>query len=285
MLMKVYEILIKLLETSLSIVRIIWHTPFRKTRKIAHTLNTCLIMGNGPSLLSSLEKNKDKLDKTDLLAVNFMGLTPEFMTYRPSLYILCDSAFWIETSDTILREKVRKLYQVLADTITWDLHLYLPHDARKRKFIKSILSSNKFIHLNYFNKTKIEGLRGFTYFSYSAQWGMPRAQNVLCAALMLCIYSGYQTIYLAGAENDWIKNLWVDADNRLRLDDLHFYRNTNQSNAIVLNTKMYEQFLSWYYAFKSYAEIAAFARSQRINVINTNLTSFIDVFEKQELID
>ena len=285
MLMKVHEILIKLFETFLSIIRIIRHTSFRGIGKIARTSNTCLIMGNGPSLTSSLEKNKDKLKKTDLLAVNFMGLTPEFMIYRPNLYVLCDPGFWIESPDTVLGEKVRKLYQVLADTTNWDLQLYLPHDARKSKFIKAILSSNKFIHVIYFNKTKIEGLRCFTYFTYSAQWGMPRAQNVLSAALMLCIYSGYKTIYLAGAENDWIKNLWVDANNRLRLDDLHFYDNTNQGNAIVLNTKMYEQFLSWYYAFKSYAEIAAFAHNRGINVINTNLTSFIDVFEKQELID
>lgn len=285
MLIKVYEILVKLYETFLSIVRIIWYTSFRKTRKIAPTHNTCLIMGNGPSLVSSLEKNKDMLEKTDLLAVNFMGFTPEFQTYRPNLYVLCDPAFWIESSDKILREKVRKLYQVLADTTTWDLQLYLPHNAGKRKFINAILSSNKLIQVNYFNKTKIEGFSGFKYYTYSAQWGMPRAQNVLCAALMLCIYSGYHKIFLAGAENDWIKNLWVDEKNKVRLNDHHFYGNTTQNDAIVLNTKMHEQFLSWYHAFKSYAEIAAFARNQKINVLNTSLTSFIDVFEKQELID
>lgn len=242
-------------------------------------------MGNGPSLVSTLEKNKDMLEIKDLMAVNFMGLTPEFQTYRPNLYVLCDPAFWIEASDEKLKAKVKNLYQVLADTTNWDLQLYLPQKAKKQTLIKDILSSNKRISINYFNKTKIEGFGGFKNFTYSAQWGMPRAQNVLCAALMLCIYSGYKKIYLAGAENDWIKNLWVDEKNRLRLDDHHFYGKTDQSNAIVLNTKMYEQFLSWYYAFKSYAEIAAFARHKEIKVINTNLNSFIDVFEKQELID
>ena len=103
------------------------------------------------------------------------------------------------------------------------MQMYLPFEASKINSISAILEKNKNIKLQFFNKTKVNGCLHFSHFFYNRQLGMPRPQNILVAALMLAIYSDYKEIYLAGADNDWIRNLWVDKNNNVRLDDFHFY--------------------------------------------------------------
>jgi hypothetical protein len=107
---------------------------------------------------------------------------------------------------------------------------------------------------------------------------MFRTQNVLIAALLLAIYSDYKHIYLMGAESDWMKNIWVDEQNRLRLKDTHFYDTEDR----ILSVKMHEQCIALYYAFKSYMNIAEYSKRCGIKIYNANPLSFIDAFEKKE---
>jgi hypothetical protein len=112
------------------------------------------------------------------------------------------------------------------------------------------------------------------------QWGMFRAQNVLIAALLLAIYSDYKQIYLMGADSDWIRNIWVDEQNRLRLRDVHFYDTEDR----IISVKIHELYMGLYYAFKSYTDIAEYSKHCGVKIYNTNLLSFIDVFEKKHII-
>jgi hypothetical protein len=64
-------------------------------------------MGNGPSLLQSLDANKDILSACDLIVVNDMGLSPEYEKYKPGIYVLCDPAYWL---DHISSEETEKYY-------------------------------------------------------------------------------------------------------------------------------------------------------------------------------
>lgn len=267
-----------------SIFRLLWRTRFKKTKKIETTHSKCLILGNGPSLTSALENSKDVIGNYDLIAINFMGTTPLFSELKPSVYILCDPAFWFDVADETQKKKVSDFYLHLSDTITWNVQLYLPWQASKQKNIAQTLSKNQNIELCYYNKTNFEGFRFLKKCVYRKQLGMPRAQNVLIAALMLAIYSSYDEIYLAGSENDWLKNLWVDDQNRLRINDIHFYDQKESSEkARVMQLDLITMLAYLYYMFKGYKEIRAFADTTKSKIYNSTPDTFIDAFERKPL--
>ena len=270
------------LDTLFSIARLVSQTKFKKTSPMTRHHDKCLILGNGPSLISTLENNLDLLGDYDLIAVNHFATFPEYVKYRPDKYVLCDPAFWFDESSKETLEKIAHMYSTMAEVTQWPLELYLPYQAKKCNKITDFLSCNPNISFFYYNKTKYEGWGQNRI--YQKQWGMPRTQNVLIAALMLAIHSGYSPIYLLGADNDWIHNLWVDELNHLRLNDIHFYDSESaMKNARYLPVTMTDQLCSLYYAFNSYQYVKSFAAQNNSKIFNTNPHSFIDAFPKTNL--
>lgn len=271
----------RFVDTILSFVRILRATRFRKTNEFQKNHNQCIIMGNGPSLIESLKENKNNLPNLDLIAVNFMALSPEYIEYKPNIYVLCDPVFWFENVSQEMEEKVVKFYKTIAVETNWNLQLYIPYQAKRTKQIEQLILPNKNIRLNYYNKAKFEGYKKINYWIYNKQYGMLRTQNVIVAALMLAIYSKYENIYLAGVDSDNMKNIWVDEKNRVRLTDTHFYNDEQYNIERVLPIKLHEQCAAFYSMFKSYTEIASYADYRKVKVYNINLRSFIDAFEKK----
>ena len=272
------------IDTVFSIIRLILKTCFKKTIPFQKTSDQCLIMGNGPSLIESLENNKNKLPGLDIVAVNFMAISEEYTEYKPNIYILCDPAFWFDTTSEETKIKVKKFYSEIVEKTNWKLQLYMPYQALKKKEVKETLSHNPNISLCYYNKTKFEGYDFLSYRIYNKQWGMPRAENVVAAALMLAIYSCYKEVYIAGADSDFTKNAWVDEENNLRLTDHHYYKDSKENIETVLHIKIHELCISLYYAFKNYVDIEKYAVYRKTKIYNTGLNSFIDAFEKKSLI-
>lgn len=265
-----------------SLVRIFLKSRFKKTQPFDKHSDKCLILANGPSLHSSIQKIPNELSDYDLVAMNFMGIAKEYIEYQPSVYILCDPAFWYESGTEAVHQKVRNLYSTIVEVTQWNLQLYLPWQAKKIAEIQDLLQKNPHIRLCYYNKTKFEGFAFFKHFVYNRQWGMPRAQNVVTAALMLSIHSKYQHIYLAGADNDWSKHLWVDQQNRLRITQPHFYTESTPKEDAIFPIKIHEQFAALYYTFKAYTDINTYARTKGVEIVNLNELSFIDAFKKFE---
>jgi hypothetical protein len=270
------------LDLIFSLVRMLWITRFVKTPPFAKRSKRCLVMANGPSLHTSLQKLPGKLADYDLVAVNFMGISEEFVLYKPSVYILCDPAFWFNAGTSATQDKVRELYRHLIVHTSWDLQLYFPWQAERVVEIQNLQNENRHIRLQFYNKTKFEGLAFLKHPVYSRQWGMPRAQNVMAAALMLAVYSDYEQIYLAGADNDWVKNLWVDEENRLRISNRHFYTEEGTREDRIIPIKIHEQFAALYHTFKTYVDINLFAKRRGIKIINLTPLSYIDAFKKTE---
>ena len=273
-----------LLDTLASFVRMSINTKFKRVSRINKKYNRCLIMGNGPSLTDSLEKNKDHLSEIDLIAVNLMASTPEYEKYRPKSYVVCDPLFWIDDLPESFRERIELFYTNIVQKTKWDIQLYIPFFARKNKKIKSILSQNHHIKICYYNKTKIEGHKWLCYAAYNNQWGMPRAQNIIVAALMLAIHSKYKEIFLAGVDSNFIHNIWVDEKNNLRFDDYHYYGDSKERVERILPEKIHEECIFNYYMFKGYIDIEQYSVYRKIKIYNTGLHSFIDAFEKKEII-
>lgn len=268
-----------LLDTCFSVVRILSQSKFRKTSPMTREHDKCLILGNGPSLINTLENNKDRFNDYDLIAVNFFATSPEYVKYRPGKYVLCDPAFWSDSLSEELSPKVSQFYMTIAKVTEWPLELYLPYQAKKCDAIKEIFVNNTLVAIKYYNKTKFEGWGQNAV--YRKQWGMPRAQNVLNAALMLAVHSKYKQIYLAGADNDWIRNIWVDEENTVRINDTHFYDYKEMmQHAKNFGMPIDEAVLCFYFAFSTYKRICEFAKRNGVTIINTTPLSYIDVFEK-----
>lgn len=266
-------------DTVFSVTRVLKQSKFRRTLPMTRHNDKCLILGNGPSLIKTMEENSDKIGHYDLIAVNHFATAVEYNTYKPSKYVLCDPAFWYAVPSEEEYRKTEKLYKALIENTQWPLQLFLPYQARKCGKIEEVVKQNPNISIVYFNKTKYEGWG--QQFIYRKQWGMPRAQNVLNAALMLAIYSDYKQIYLAGADNDWVSNIWVDEQNEVRINDTHFYNYEEaRSKARYWNMTIEEAMLCFYFAFNTYYKINAFAQKRGITIINANPLSYIDVFPK-----
>lgn len=273
----------KFLDTFFSITRIVSQSKFRKTSSMTRKHDRCLILGNGPSLIDALENSKGCLDHYDLIAVNHFATSPEYVKYRPNKYVLCDPAFWFDESFKEHFPKVNCFYKTLVEVTEWPLEIYLPYQANKCETIKEYFLNNSLLAIKYYNKTRFEGWGQNVV--YQKQWGMPRTQNVLIAALMLAIYSGYDIIYLAGADNDWMHNLWVDEMNNLRLNDIHYYdNNAAVNNARFLTGSIVDQMCSLYYTFSGYQHINHFASKNNCKIFNASPNSFIDTFPKKYLI-
>lgn len=267
-----------------SLFRLLWISRFTKTKKINKKHSHCIVLGNGPSLNNAIKSLNDISETHDLIAINFMGTTDIFAELKPETYVLCDPAFWFDVKQEKQKEKVLDFYQHLTSQVTWEMQLYLPWQACKEKEINQILKKNNNITICYYNKTKVEGFRFLKKFAYRKQLGMPRAQNVLVAALMLAIYSGYSEIYLIGSENDWLKNLWVDEKNKLRLNDFHFYDKEDAAkNARTMEFDLATMLSFLYFMFKGYHEIEQYSKTTKSTVFNATPESFIDAFKRKSV--
>lgn len=279
------EFIYKVLNTTLSIIRLIGQMSFlKRTKKINRINEKCIVMGNGPSLLASLAGIKYEINNYDLVAVNFMALSDEYTTYKPNIYILCDPAFWfnVGTPDRTI-EKVHLLYSRLLKDTDWEIQIYLPRQAKKSTFIQQMAQKKRNnISLNYYNKTKVEGFKQLNHFVYNKQWGMPRPQNVINAALMIALHSEYKEIFLFGAENDWLKNIKVDEQNNVIDTFKHFYKEKKQkSTQWGGESKLHNALLALSQVFKSYVEIEEYSVERHQKIYNSTPGSYIDAFERK----
>ena len=270
------------IDTVLSVFRVLLLTHFKTTTRIRKKHNQCIILGNGPSLIQSMEDCRNKWEEFDFVAVNHMAHSPQYLEYKPCVYVLCDPAFWFAPGYEEHYEKVERTYQAMLQDTDWPLQLYIPYQAKRR--VADRLASNKNISVHFFNKTKFDGYKWLKYKIFNRQWGMVRAQNILNAALMLTIYSDYKTIYLAGADSDWLRRVWIDEQNEVIFQDVHFYSKTDKTSEVRnFGLKFCNFLLAQYFCFKSYVDIEQYARFKDVKVYNICMHSFIDAFEKKAI--
>ena len=237
-----------------------------------------IIMGNGPSLRTTIDEDSEWLMSHDLMAVNFAALTPEFFRLRPRYYIIADGHFFNSLhSDS----NVRKLWENIGD-VSWDLTLLLP--AKFKHLAKPLIMHAHGIKLRYFNLTPIEGFRWLSHRLYSAGLGMPRPRNVLIPAIMEGIRLGYKEIFLCGADHSWTKTLHVDDENYVISIQPHFYEDSSEEHERVRETykglRLHDVLGSMTIAFKSYWEISEYAKKKRVTIINATPGSMIDAFKR-----
>ena len=238
-----------------------------------------VIMGNGPSLRSTIDDDADWLLSHDLMAVNFAANAPDFKRLRPQYYILADGHFFRgKTSDP----NVAKLWDNISRS-TWDMTLLVP--VKFKHLVRALLFETPNIKTRYFNLTPVEGIRWVSHILYKVGLGMPRPRNVLIPAIMEAIRLGYKKIWICGADHTWTRTLSVDDENFVVSVQPHFYKDNEEEHARVRETykglKLHDVLGSMTIAFRSYWDIATYAKKNGIEIINATPGSMIDAFPRR----
>lgn len=238
-----------------------------------------VIMGNGPSLRKTIDEDFDRLATHDLMSVNFAPLSPDFFRLRPRYHILADGVFF----NSLDNANVRKLWEELGK-VSWDMTLLVP--SKFRHLVAPLVMHAQGIRLRYFNLTPVEGFRWLSHLLFSLGLGMPRPRNVLIPAIMEGIRLGYDRIYLFGADHNWTKTLDVDDENFVVSIQPHFYEDNEEEKKRVRETykglRLHDVMGSMVVAFRSYWEIAAYAKRRKVEIINATPGSMIDAFPRQK---
>ena len=238
-----------------------------------------IILGNGPSLRKTIDEEFDRLVSSDLMAVNFAANAPDFFRLRPRYYILADGHFFNSLQSD---RNVQSLWQNFGK-VSWEMTLLIP--SKFRHLVKPLLMHTEGIKVRYFNLTPVEGFKWLSHFLYKSGMGMPRPRNVLIPAIMEGIRLGYTKITLFGADHSWTKTLDVDKENFVVSVQPHFYEDNEEEHKRVRETykglKLHEVMGSMVIAFRSYWQIADYAKSRKVEIINATPGSMIDAFEKE----
>jgi len=97
-----------------------------------------------------------------------------------------------------------------------------------------------------------------------------------------------KNIYLLGIDHSWLKEISVDKNNNVLINQKHFYdENSSEPKAMHKGGKnqraLHEVLQKFVYSFKGYFEIKNFANKQNVNIYNCTPGSYVDAFERKNL--
>ncbi len=270
-------------QTALSVAKIIFQSRPCDTPPQAKSDEELVILGNGPSLNDTMANNKEFLLARHLLAVNFAANTPIFTELKPKFYMLTDPVFF----NRMELDNVQQLWRNFAETVDWEMTLFIPTKAKKKGDWFNNVIKNKNITICTYNMTPVEGVQWFENMAYNHHWGMPRPRNVLIPSIMQGIAMRYKTIYLAGADHSWLKTLSVDDDNRVVSIQPHFYKEAKSEEERIkkdyMNIPLHQVLESMYIAFRTYHVIRRYADYRGVKVLNITPNSFVDAFARLKI--
>ncbi len=247
----------------------------------------CCILGNGPSLKISLEKDLDFIKKHETFCVNNFIQSEYFEVLKPENYVLLDGYYFIFNDTTHNRGDIRATFEKFK-TISWEIRLFVPYTGRNSYFIKALLAENKHIRVCYFNYVIAKGFKWFRHFVFMNNLGMLQCENVLASCLYIAINRGFKKIFMFGADHSWHEQFVLE-DNRIMVSDVHFYDKKPVVPFVVHDrikdkkVTIADYFLSFHKAFKSYQVIKEYAETQGSEILNASAKSYIDSFERVEV--
>jgi hypothetical protein len=259
-------------------------SDFKKNRKS----NSCLILGNGPSLKNDIDNILINNENNDFIVVNNFSCSEYFEILKPEYYVIIDSSFWREdTHEENIAIKNQTLENLVKKT-KWDLKLLIPYEAFKTRQITNQLKSNKYITVHVINTIPVDGFKTLNYFFYKNNLGMPFPINVLIPCILLAININYKTIYLYGTDHSWFESVFVNDDNRLLFYDRHFYdKDEVNSKPVSFYLNATERgnistlFLNLHKAFDAYYKLNEYSKDKKIQIFNKSSKSYIDAFDRK----
>ena len=274
--------------TVISFIKILLFSKFKPDiLKLREKKETCYILGNGPSLSKDLLDNSDCLKRSELIVVNFFAKSDLFQQLKPNYYVLADPAFFSDNHTKELCEKVINLFDEIKNKTTWDLFVMIPYEGYK--YIKSHLCSNPNIHIIRYNKVSSrKSFLWFDRFIHNKQLAIFSGMNVVTVASYLAIVIGFKEINLIGVDHSCFKNYHIGKDNKIYLEDPHFYDDSKNLVLVELIdpktkkiSRLHELLLCDVIAFETYHMIEEYAQYKKVKIFNKCSSTYIDAFERK----
>lgn len=258
--------------------------------QIEHQSSRVVVIGNGPSLNSSIEKYKDEIAHSDIIVVNEFGATDLFEVFKPKLYVLADPAYF--TLPENMKDSIMNLFQTIASKTKWTMRIIIPYSYREAHSLE-IFRQNKNITIDCYYDGMQEVGKRTTFEAWDENMIAPPAQTVLNVCIYLAIYWYYKEIYLIGADTSFLESLRVDQKtNEIFIKSAHFYQEED-----VYSDNYYEASkgtkmegwtlhdLIWAYGnmFKMYSDLKDYADYKGVKIYNASEYSWINVFERKKL--
>lgn len=247
------------------------------TPKLPKINKNVMIIGNGPSIQGF---NFDYFIKQDydLLCVNFFALDEDlFFKLRPKYYVIIDSEFYNPEKRKRYPE-FKKLLDVL-EKVDWDIDII----SLSRQRLNTMNIHIRNIYLN--NNPYCGNIKWLQKLLYGSNKGTFGYQNVINAALYFLLLCNVSRISLIGVENDWHRELYVDENNDVIRETVHFYgkRRLNiTEKGEIKKGELYKYFYYYYITLYKYKMASEYAKIIESTITNYCTNSYIDVFEKKE---
>ncbi|MBT3749123.1 MAG: hypothetical protein HN936_15275 [Bacteroidetes bacterium] len=289
-LLKIQRFFEALYQTCISLMRILFRFRFRNQVPRSKSKSShLLILANGPSLNDSLHSHPEEFIGKQLMAVNQFVLSDQYARLKPSHYVLLDIGFFMDKTIPRVLDIRNNLIASFIEKTAWPLTLYFPREGKGSAMHRALVESGKAFEFVFFNRTNVEGLRGFRHWAYRNNLGMPKPQNVLVGCLILALVMRIETIEIYGADHTWLENIRIDDENRLISVEKHFYDKDKKGiptlrehPELLTQSKLHEYIFDLARTFSSYHLIRDFADSIGSRIINASKVTYIDAFERRK---
>jgi hypothetical protein len=275
-----YKQSITLIQTIISIFSVLFFSKFTlrtNLKKYKRKFDYCFLVGNGPSLKKIIREEKGIFIGQDVFTVNLSYESSFFREIKPKNHIIADSGFWKPAEDDRMKGIQKRFKDYLLE-VTWEMNLFVPYAGCE--FVTKTLSANKKIAIIPYNHTPVNGYKCISHFFYRNNLGMPRASNVLNAAIFIALNVGYKKLYIYGADHSWLKDLFIDENNNLCSYQNHFYED-KKVPYIMAKGSLLEGLRGMIEALESYKLLDIYSKSVNSMVINKTDGSYIDIFDHE----
>ena len=270
---------------------------FRIPKALKKTLKEeCVILGNGPSLKEALEYKKVYSGRTKI-CVNYFARAKEYQQIKPEIYFMVSPEYFLTDAKTEYQDSRIETFKAINEKTDWPMLIAVPNLAKSKKRWKGYLT-NPNLYVVYFNNTPIEGFQRFQSLIFSLKLGMPRPHNVLVACIWFAVNLQFKSVLLLGADHSWLNEISVTFNNEVLIGQKHFYdqqvvdqkSNVNKPDPKPMykgasneSRKLHEVIEKFFFSFRSYWDLKAFAKYRGVRIVNLTEDSFIDAFEKQPI--
>jgi hypothetical protein len=272
--------------------------------------DVCLVLGNGPSLKDSFEKQMHFLEGKKKFCMNEFNKSEYYEKIKPDFYVLADPLYWNKPFQKIRADLnanrlaqytpvALEYYQSRKDIVEgtinnierktqWPMTLFLPLQSKLSKLFGDLPSKNPYVSICYYNTTPINrGVTALRYFLYRHNLGMPTPQTVLNSAIFLTLNMGFKKIFLLGADHSFHEDLTVNEKNMVCSKELHFYDTEKGKNFPMFKEQntgttftMHEWWMFLHKMFRSHFYLEAYSKSLNARIYNASERTFLDAYER-----
>ncbi|MBT5988144.1 DUF115 domain-containing protein [bacterium] len=258
-----------------------------KKIKFIKNKDQAIVLGNGPSLKSDMEKIAEVSDQYDFVCVNNFATSPYFSRFKPTTYVFLDSYFFSHDAHPDWIKQREKTFAVINESTFWKMKIFLPAFADKSILTEKINNPNvqiiKFKVLPYVNSNLKKVIN-----RYKTGFFGPYQCNVLIYAVYLALWARYKEIKIYGADLSFHNDVEVDqTNNHLQMRVRHF-NSPDHVERLTKNPQKIEPFKmsalmqTTADTFISHDALNEFAKIIGVQIVNKSSVSMIDAYDRSE---